>query len=233
MMNCRTRSKPGFGARLVAEFGLDLIPDLRQLLVAAQLAAGGGGHDFFVRHAEAEVAAEAVLEAEHVVAHDVPAAGFLPEFGGIEGGQQKLLRADGIHFRADDLLDLQQRALGEKEVAVNAGGNLPDVSRAQQKLMAGDLRFGRVFAQRGDEELAPEHNYKGRIQCNNARDDFTLESNCSSVSGAGAGAGGMRDAENRGSSKVVSGTFGTNEGISNARRDHRTRCRWSRGHHQA
>ena len=64
----------GFGARLVAEFGLDLIPDLRQLFVAAQFAARDGGHDFFVRHAEAEVAAETVFQAEHVVAHDVPAA---------------------------------------------------------------------------------------------------------------------------------------------------------------
>ena len=77
----------GFGARFVAELGLDLIPDLRQLLVAAQFAAGDGGHDLFVRHGEAEVAAEAVLQAEQVVAHDVPAAGFLPDFGRIERGQ--------------------------------------------------------------------------------------------------------------------------------------------------
>ena len=70
----------GFGPRLIAELRLDLIPDLRQLLVAAQFAARDDGHDLFVRHAEAEVALEAVLQAEHVVAHDVPAAGLLPDF---------------------------------------------------------------------------------------------------------------------------------------------------------
>ena len=39
MMNCRTRSRPHLGPRLIAKLGLDLIPDLRQLLVAAQFAA--------------------------------------------------------------------------------------------------------------------------------------------------------------------------------------------------
>src|ERR1035441_1680869 len=48
----------------------------RELFVAAQFAAGDGGHDLFVGHGEAEVATEAILEAEEVVAHDIPAAGF-------------------------------------------------------------------------------------------------------------------------------------------------------------
>ncbi len=54
MMNWRTRSSPDLGPRLVAKLGLDLVPDLRQLLVAAQLAAGDGGHHLFVRHAQAQ-----------------------------------------------------------------------------------------------------------------------------------------------------------------------------------
>ena len=65
-MNWRTRSRPDFGARLVAEFGLNLIPDLRQLFVAAQLAAGDHCHDFFVRHAQTHLRALAVLEAKHI-----------------------------------------------------------------------------------------------------------------------------------------------------------------------
>ena len=55
------------------------------------------------------------------------------------------------------LLDLQQRALRQKQVAVDAGGKLADVAGAQQQLVAGDFGFGRVLAQRGNEELAPEH----------------------------------------------------------------------------
>ena len=82
----------GLGARLVAKLGLDLVPDLGKLLVAAQLAAGDGGHHLFVRHAQAQVAPEAVLQAEHVVAHDVPAARFLPDLGRVERRQQHLLR---------------------------------------------------------------------------------------------------------------------------------------------
>ena len=104
----------GFRPRLIAELGLNLIPDLRQLLVAAQFAARNGGHHFFVRHAQAQVAPEAVFQAEHVVAHDVPAAGFLPDFGRIQRGQQHLLAADGVHLFAHDLLNLQQRALRQQ-----------------------------------------------------------------------------------------------------------------------
>ena len=51
----------GLGTGLVAEFGLDLVPDLGELLVAAELSAGNGGHDLFVGHGEAELSALAVL----------------------------------------------------------------------------------------------------------------------------------------------------------------------------
>ena len=141
----------GFRPRFVAELGLDLIPDLGELFVAAQFAAGDGGHDLLVRHAEAEVAAEAVLQPEHVVAHHVPAAGFLPDLGRIQRGQVHLLPADGVHLLAHDLLDLEERALGQEQVAVDAGGKLAHVAGAQQQLMAGDLGFGGILAQGRDE----------------------------------------------------------------------------------
>ena len=140
-----------FGPRLVAELGLDLIPDLRQLFVAAQFAARDRGHDLFVGHGQAQVAAEAVLQAEQVVAHDVPAAGFLPDLGRIQRGQIHLLPADGVHLLAHNLLDLEQRALRQEQVAVDPGRKLANVAGAQQQLMAGDLGFGGVLAQRGDE----------------------------------------------------------------------------------
>ena len=70
--------EPRFRPLLIAKLGLNLIPDLRQLLVAAQFAARGGGDHFFVGHAQTQVALKAVLQPEHVVTHDVPAARFLP-----------------------------------------------------------------------------------------------------------------------------------------------------------
>ena len=157
--------QPRLGARLVAKLGLDLVPDLRKLFVTAQLAPGDGGHHLFMRHAQAQIALEAVLQPEHVVAHDVPAAGLLPQLGGVERGQKNLLRADRVHLLAHDALDLQQRALRQKQVTVDARRELADVSGAQQQLVAGDLGFGRVFAQGRNKQLAPEHIFvEGKTQ---------------------------------------------------------------------
>src|SRR5205823_1083454 len=80
--------QPGLRPLLIAEFGLDLIPDLRQLFVAAQLAARNRRYYFFVRHPEAKIASEAIPEPEHVISHDVPAARFLPELSRIECREQ-------------------------------------------------------------------------------------------------------------------------------------------------
>jgi hypothetical protein len=53
---------------------------------------------------------------EHVVAHDVPAAGLLPHLGRVQRRQKHLLGADGVHLLAHNPLDLQQRALRQKQV---------------------------------------------------------------------------------------------------------------------
>ena len=102
-------------------------------------------------HTEAQLPAEAVLQPEHVVAHHVPAARFLPELGRMQRRQQHLLRANGVHLFADNRGDLQKRALRQKQVAVNARRELPDVSGTQQQLMTHHFRFGGIFAQRRDE----------------------------------------------------------------------------------
>jgi hypothetical protein len=134
MRNWRTRSRPDLG------------------LVAAELVAGDVGHDLFVGHAEAEVGALAVLEAEHVVAHAGPAAAGLPDLAGMEGGQEELL-ADGVHLLAHDGDDLVDGAVAEEEIGVDAGAELADVAGAEQELVACDLCVGGSFAQGGDEEL--------------------------------------------------------------------------------
>src|SRR5215831_1632310 len=69
--------KSAFRTGLVAELGLNLIPDLRQLLVAAQLVRDRS-HDFLVSHGQAEVAASAVAQPEQIIAHGGPASGLLP-----------------------------------------------------------------------------------------------------------------------------------------------------------
>jgi hypothetical protein len=108
MMNWRTRSS------------LDLVPNLGKLFVAAQFLARDLGHDFFVRHAEAEVGSFAILQAKHVVAHHRPAAALLPEFARMDSRQKKFL-ADGVHFLADDVHDLFEGTLPEEKIRVDAG----------------------------------------------------------------------------------------------------------------
>ncbi len=144
----------GFGPWFVAELGLDLVPDLGELLVGAELVAGDGGHDLFVGHAEGEFCAFAVLEAKHVVAHAGPAAGLFPELARVEGGQQELL-ADGVHLFADDGDDLVDGAIAKEEVGVDAGAELTDVAGAQEQLVACDFGVGGCFTEGGDEEFGP------------------------------------------------------------------------------
>ena len=150
----------GAGAGLVAELGLDLVPDLGKLLVGAELVAGEGGHDLFVGHGEAELGALAVLEAKHVVAHGSPAAGLLPELGGVEGGEEELL-ADGVHLFADDAHDLVDRAVAEKEIGVDAGAELADIAGAEEELVAGDFSVRGDLAEGGDKELGPAMHERG------------------------------------------------------------------------
>ncbi len=144
----------GLGARLVAELGLNLVPDLGELLVAAKLLAGDVGDDLFVGHGEAEFGAFAVFEAEHVLAHAGPAAAGLPELLRIEGGEQELL-TDAVHLFAHDGDDLVDGAVAEEEVAVDSGAELADVTGAEEELVAGDFGVCGGFAEGGDEELGP------------------------------------------------------------------------------
>ena len=93
-------------ARLVAEFLLNLVPDLRQLLIAPQFLARDLGHHLFFGHAQAEVAPAAVLQAKHVVAHQLPAPAGLPNLARMQRRQVKLL-PDRIHFFAHHVGDLK------------------------------------------------------------------------------------------------------------------------------
>ena len=155
----------GLGAGLVAELGLDLVPDLRELLVGADLVAGEGGHDLFVGHAEAEIGAFAILKAEHVLAHRRPAAGFDPDLGGDKGGKKELL-ADGVHLFADDGNDLVNSPVAEEEVGVEAGAELADVAAAEKELVAGDFGVCGELAEGGDEELGPAmHAFRVSLSC--------------------------------------------------------------------
>jgi hypothetical protein len=144
--------QPRLRPRLVSELVLYLVPDLRKLLVAAQLFARDVGHHLFMRHAQAQVRALAVFQAKHVFTHHLPASALLPQFARIERRQQELL-ANLVHLVANHINDLQYRPLRHEQIGVNACAHLPDVSRADKKLVAGDLGIRRGLAQSGNKKL--------------------------------------------------------------------------------
>src|SRR5262249_8672888 len=111
----------GLGARFIAKFRLNLIPDLRQLFVRSQLTSRNISEDLFVGHTKAIISPLAVLEAKHGLAHDCPATTLLPEFGRMEGWKIDLLTADGIHLLADYPGDLEKRPLRKRQSRVDAG----------------------------------------------------------------------------------------------------------------
>ena len=106
-----------------------------------------------MRGAKRELAAVAVGDAHELGAVGVPASGLVPELGGREDGDHHLLGADGLHLVADDGLDLGDRAPGERQVAVEAGGGLADHAGTQQEAVARELGLGRVLLERGGIEL--------------------------------------------------------------------------------
>src|SRR5205823_4150156 len=98
--------KPRARSRLVATFRLEVIDDLRHLLVALDFLHRMEMHEFLVRVAHHELTAVVVFRAECDGLEHVPPAGLLPQLRGSEDGHLHLLRADPILFLADDLLDL-------------------------------------------------------------------------------------------------------------------------------
>src|ERR1700761_910014 len=153
--------------RLIAKLRLNLVPDLRQLLVAAQLVPRNARHDLLMRHAQAQLSALAVLQAKHVVAHHRPASALLPNLARMNRRQIKLL-PDRVHLLAHNRDDLVQRPLPKKEVVVNPRAKLPDIPGPQQKFMAGHFGIRRGLAQSRNKQFRPAM-HKGRYNLS-ARD---------------------------------------------------------------
>ena len=128
------------GTRLVPELGLDLVPHLRELSVGLELVGDEGEH-LFVGHAQRQIRSLTILEAEHLVAHDLPAAGPLPQRCGMHGGQPELLAPDGIHLLAHDVGDLLVHLQAEWQKGVVPGVQLADETGPDQKLVTNRLRI--------------------------------------------------------------------------------------------
>ncbi len=162
------------GPRLVALLGLEVVPHLRQLLVAVDLARGEPGDDLLVGHRQRHVGALAVLETEHLAADGVPAAALLPELRRLQHRHEHLLAADRVHLLADDLLDLLHDAPAGRQVHVDAGGELAHEAGADHELVAHGLRAGRILFDGGQKQLTDAHGHPVRDGLVQAADDITL-----------------------------------------------------------
>ena len=145
------------GPRLVALLGLDVVPHLRELLVAVDLPRGQPGDHLFVGHGQRHVGALAVLEAEHLAADGVPAAALLPDLRRLQHRHEHLLAADAVHLLTDDLRDLLHDAPAGRQVHVDAGGELAHEAGADHELVAHGLRAGGILFDGGKKQLADAH----------------------------------------------------------------------------
>jgi hypothetical protein len=105
-------------ADLVAELRLDLVERGGQLLVGAQLVAHQARDELFVRGAQAQAVAVAVLDAHELGAVVVPTAGLMPDLRVLQNGHHHFLGADAVHLVADDGLDLLDHALAQGKIRV-------------------------------------------------------------------------------------------------------------------
>ena len=141
----------------VAEFGLDLVHVFWQLLVTADILAHHVGDDFLAGRLDHEVAAVPVLDAQHLRAHLVKAAGFLPEFGGLDHWHGHFDGASAVHFFAHDGLDLADDAQAHRHVVVDTGAQFFDQAGAHHQLMADDFGVSGGFLEGGNKELGGFH----------------------------------------------------------------------------
>ena len=131
-----------------------------------QLAVGRGdplaqfGGDFLVGHGQHHVTSPAVLETRHLGADRGEAAGAFPEVGGVDDGHEEFLAADAVHFLAHDLDHARVHPPAQRQQAVDARAQRPDVAGAQQEAMGDDGCLGRIVTKRAGEQ--PRHALHGK-----------------------------------------------------------------------
>ena len=145
------------GPNLVPELGLDVVEVAGQLLVAGDHAAEQLGNHFLLRWAQAVVPGVAILEAQQLRPHHVPATALLPEFRRLHHRHEDFLGAGASELLAHDALQPRQHANAKRQPVITAGGQAADESGAREQHVARHLGVRRRFSQRGDEQFAELH----------------------------------------------------------------------------
>ena len=98
-----------------------------------------------------------VLEAQKFGAVLGPAAGFLPEFGGLNDRHGKFDGARAVHFLADDGGNLAHDAHAHRHEREHTCCKLFDEAGTGRVDLAGNFGVGRSFLERLDEKLTGAH----------------------------------------------------------------------------
>ena len=141
MVNSRVLSTPLLG-RASSRTRLELVPDLGQFPVGADVVGREPGHGLLVGHGQAHVPAAAVLEPEHLAADGVPPPGLLPHLGRVQDRHGHFLAADGVHLLADDPVDLLHDPDARREVDIESRRKLAHKARTHHELVRHRLGVG-------------------------------------------------------------------------------------------
>ena len=114
--------QPESGANLIPELGLDLIKVHGELPVGAQHLPRQAGDHLFMGGSKAKLATLTVFQVEHDsfpcgVALPPPTA--LPEFRGVQLGQECFQGTGAIHFFADDRGDALQHLPHHRQIGID------------------------------------------------------------------------------------------------------------------
>ena len=148
---------------LVAELPLDVIEIEWQVLVGLHISPKNLGDHFLVGRAEQHVAFVPVLDAQHLLAVRLVAAGFAPEVGRLDGRHEEFDRAGAVLLLADDGVDLVEHPEPQRQPGIDARRFLADHAGAQHQAVRDDLRLLRIFAKNGQEISGKAHQGWSRI----------------------------------------------------------------------
>ena len=153
------------GALLIPELPLDVIEDLRQVLVGPDRGTDDLGDHLLVGGAVEHLPLMSVLDAQHLLAVIVVTAALPPQVGQLERGHEQLHRPGAIHLLADDLLDLLQNAKAQRQPGIDPCGLLADHAGPQHEPVRDDLRLRGVFLQDGQKKARQAHEADSMTGC--------------------------------------------------------------------
>ena len=128
-----------------------------EVAVALDFVANEAGDYLFVRWPKAKITPMAVLEANKLFSVGVPAPGFLPELGGVQGRQENFLGAGAAKLLPAYLLDLALRPDAKGQQGIYARCKPADHRRPHHQAMTHHLSFGGRFLEGGEKCLAETH----------------------------------------------------------------------------